>query len=73
MPAIIWGDSELPLDSLLFKCKIIVRFQTFDLYKMSKERKMLSIMPVGGSSTKYTVIHFLPLFRPHLITRLSYK
>lgn len=60
MLAIIWGDSELSFDSSLFKCKMIVGFQTFDLYKMSKERKMLSIMLMGGFSTNYIVICFLP-------------
>lgn len=37
---------------------MIVGFQTSDLYKMSKEKKMLSIMPIGGFSTNYVVICF---------------
>lgn len=60
MLGIIWRDFEFSFDSSLFKCKIIVGFQTFDLYKMSKDRKMLSIMPIGGFSTNNAGIHFLP-------------
>ena len=36
MPAIILVDSDLLFDSSLFKCSVIVRFQTFDLFKCQK-------------------------------------
>lgn len=65
MPAIIWVDSDLPFDSLLFKCKIIAEFQTFDLYKMSKEGKMLSIIPIGGFLSKLCSDLFLYLGSEH--------
>lgn len=60
MPAIILVDSDLLFDSSLFKCSVIVGFQTFDTLQMSKEGKILSIMPIGGFFPNYIVIYSLP-------------
>lgn len=58
MPAIILVDSDLLFDSSLFKCSVIVGFQTFDLYKCQRGGPFYNAN--SGFFPNYIVIYSLP-------------